>query len=401
MTVLLFITLILGEPKTIILGQGAATLEEAILLAKDGDSIELPKGVWKGPVTVTKSITLQGEGEIQGTGFGKVLILDAPDITVEGITVSRSGTDLTGPDSGIYLTPKATNSTIKSCTIVACCFGIWVHETRGVSIVSNRIIGTSKGNTSIRGNGIHLFDGTDLTISKNRITGGRDGIYISVTEHSLIQDNDIQKTRFGVHYMYSDHNQIIGNNCSKNKIGFALMQSKHIKALNNIASKNLRDGLLFRDAQFCVIMNNQLIGNGEGMFFFSSTDNDIRKNRILHNGVGIKIWAGSLRNRVEKNVFRGNRQQVFYVASEDMEWGSGKIGNYWGDYTGWDQNEDGLGDRPHRINSFSNNLIYKYPAAKLLLRSPALELLSLMESKLPVFKTPTIIDHKPMMKEPE
>ena len=52
------------------------------------------------------------------------------------------------------------------------------------------------------------------------------------------------------------------------------------------------------------------------------------------------------------------------------------VGNRWGDYIGWDQDGDGIGDRPHRVESFKARLLYQYPAVALLLRSPALEMLS-------------------------
>ena len=375
------------------------SLADAINEADAGDEIHLPIGLWTGNFTISKPLTIRGEGEIKGTGEGTVLTLDAPNIQLIGITISHSGRDMRGPDSGIYLTPAATGSVIKNCTVKDSGFGIWLHETSGVHLLGNHIIGETTGPPSNRGNGIHLFDGTDLVIEDNLIEGGRDGIYVSVTENSLIKNNITRNLRFGVHYMYSDHNRIIGNESSGNVMGYAIMQSKHIVAVGNIARKNKRDGLLFRDAQFCDIRENVLDRNGEGMFFFSSTDNIIMDNKIIKNKVGVKIWAGSLRNRVEGNLFIGNERQVFFVASEDMFWGEDGPGNYWSDYLGWDQDADGIGDRPYRVSNFSNNLIYKYPVAVLLLRSPSLELLAHLERKLPIFRVPTIIDSQPLMKE--
>ena len=70
-------------------------------------------------------------------------------------------------------------------------------------------------------------------------------------------------------------------------------------------------------------------------------------------------------------------------------------GNYWGDYLGWDQDGDGFGDRPYRLDSFTASLIHRFPAAVLLVRSPALELLSHLEQTLPILRVPTIIDNRP------
>ena len=65
---------------------------------------------------------------------------------------------------------------------------------------------------------------------------------------------------------------------------------------------------------------------------------------------------------------------------------------------GDDQDGDGVGDRPYRLDAFSSRTIHKYPAAVLLLRSPALELLAHLEERLPVLKVPTVVDWSPLMR---
>src|SRR5690606_32008731 len=117
---------------------------------------------------------------------------------------------------------------------------------------------------------------------------------------------------------------------------------------------------------------------------------------VAHNEIGAKIWAGSHRNQVAHNAFVGNRIQVFYVAATDLTWGEQGTGNYWSDYLGWDQNADGVGDRPYRVDSFTTRLIHRYPAAALLLRSPALELLAHLEQSLPILRAPTVVDLRPL-----
>ena len=112
------------------------------------------------------------------------------------------------------------------------------------------------------------------------------------------------------------------------------------------------------------------------------------------------MWAGTRRNAMRGNVIRGNREQVFYVGAEDQIGGEGGRGNFWSDYLGWDQNGDGIGDRPHRVDSFTAGLLYRYPSAALLLRSPALETLSSLADRLPMLRPPTIVDRSPILSEP-
>ncbi|CAM2069400.1 Nitrous oxide reductase family maturation protein NosD [Sulfidibacter corallicola] len=391
----------LAGPARIVVGTDAPTPADALTMANDGDTVVIPAGDWHGPLVVRTAIVLQGEpgAVVKGTGRGTVLRIEAPNVTVEGLVIRDGGNDLDGPDCGIYVAPTATKAILRHNEIHAPAFGIWIHQTEGAEIVGNHIFGSRTGHPSNRGNGIHLFDATGLIIRKNWVVGGRDGIYVSATEHSLIENNRTEKLRYGIHYMYSYDNRVTRNQSIDNVIGFALMQSRNLVVEKNQAIGNQRDGLLFRDAQYCQIRHNLLRENGQGMFFYSSTDNTIRENRLEENQVGVKIWAGSLRNRVTGNVFRGNAKQVFYVGTADLAWGEEDAGNYWDDYLGWDMDGDGLGDRPYRINSFSSHLVHRYPAANLLLRSPALELLTHLEQKLPLFQVPTLIDRAPLLEE--
>nr|MDJ0790236.1 NosD domain-containing protein [Myxococcota bacterium] len=246
----------------------------------------------------------------------------------------------------------------------------------------------------------HLFDASRLVVRGNRVRDARDGIYVSATEDSTIEGNVAEQVRFGVHYMYSYRNVLRGNVMSDSTLGIALMESDDLLVEDNRAVGNRRQGLLFRDVQGSEIRRNHLESNGVGMFFYSSTENVIEDNVVVANDMGIKVWAGSRRNRVEGNVIRGNREQVFYVGAEDQLWGESGRGNHWGDYLGWDQDADGIGDRPHRVDSFTASLLYRYPSAALLLRSPALETLAHLADRFPMLRAPTIVDHSPIVSEP-
>lgn len=381
-------------------GVDAPTPQAAIAQAREGDVVELPPGTWPGPVRLDKALTLRGRGGVlDGGGVGTVLVIDAPGARIEGLDLANGGGDVGAPDACIFITERATGALVRDSTMRGCTFGIWVHQTRHVQLLDNRIEGDTELRVADRGNGIHLFDASELVVRGNRISRARDGIYVSATEDSLIEGNLTEDQRFGIHYMYSYRNTLRGNTTRNNVIGMALMESLHLVVEENEALGNERNGILFRDVQFSEIHRNRMERNGIGMFFFSSTENSIRANRIAHNEVGLKIWAGTRRNVVEENWIVGNRQQVFYVGAEDQVWGETARGNYWGDYVGWDQDGDGVGDRPHRVDSFKAKLTYQYPAAVLLLHSPALEMLSHLSDALPLLRTPTVVDLSPVLSE--
>jgi nitrous oxidase accessory protein len=387
-----------ARSEVIRVGRDAPSPAAAVASAGPGDVVELPAGSWPGPLHLDKTLTLRGRGgSLDGGGTGTVLTIDAPGAIVEGVELMNGGKDVGAPDACIFVTKRATGAVIRENRMRGCAFGVWVHETEGVHLLANDIEGHEGLRVADRGNGIHLFDASELVLRGNRISHARDGIYVSATEDSLIEDNLTEKQRFGVHYMYSYRNTLRGNTSRDNVIGMALMESHHLVVEDNEALRNERNGILFRDVQFSEIRGNRLEDNGNGMFFFSSTENTIRENRIAGNDVGLKVWAGTRRNLIEENRILGNRQQVFYVGGEDQVWGGTRRGNYWGDYVGWDG--DGVGDRPHRVDSFKANLTYRFPAAILLLHSPALEMLSHLADRLPLLQTPTVVDLAPLLGE--
>ena len=382
-------------------GVDAEGVQAAIDAAANGDVVEVPAGTWPGPVTVDKAIILRGVGGgIDGGGRGTVLFVEAAGARVEGLRVEGSGVDVGAPDACIFVAQSATGAVVRDNELLRCAFGIWVQETEGAQILRNRVRGRPDLRSTDRGNGIHLFDASHLVVQGNRVSDSRDGIYVSATEDSLIADNVTSNQRFGIHYMYSHRNTLRGNVSNDNVVGLALMESWYLTVEDNEAQRNERNGLLFRDVQFSEIRRNRLRRNGSGMFFFSSTENVVEGNDIVDNEIGMKVWAGTLRNAVEGNRIVGNRQQVFYVGAEDQVWGESGRGNFWGDYLGWDQNGDGIGDRPHRVDSFTTRLLYRYPAATFLLRSPALEMLSHLSERLPLLRTPTIVDLAPLVGRP-
>jgi nitrous oxidase accessory protein len=400
-------TVVLAGPSpasaaTLTVGRDGNSVQATIDAAAEGDVVVVPAGRYEEHVRIEHRITLRGRGRavIDGGGEATVVTVVAAGAVIEGLTIRGSGTDLGASHSCIYTEPSATGVVVRDNRLADCAFGIWIHESDRAIVTGNRVEGRRDVRVADRGNGIHLFDASFLEVRDNVVTGARDGIYVSATDDSLIADNRTVEVRYGIHYMYSQRNTVSGNHALDNTGGIALMQSRELDVLGNVARRNQRFGLLFRDAQYCTIRDNVLEHNGQGMFFFSSTENVIEGNRVAHNETGAKIWAGSVRNAVARNAFVGNRQQIFFVGAEDLEWGLEGPGNFWSDYAGWDQGGDDVGDRPHRVDSFTANLLYTQPAAVLLLRSPAIELLTHLEARMPVLRVPTVVDHAPLMRVP-
>lgn len=382
-----------------VVGRDAPTVQATVQLASPGDTVVVPEGDWPGPVNVDRAITLMSRGgRVVSTGEGSTITVSAPGAILDGLRVQGSGTSMEQQDSCVWIEPAAAGASVRHSQLSDCLFGIWIKTTPGVVVLGNTVDGRADLTDSDKGNGIHLFDASGLEVRGNTVRGARDGIYVTATETSVIADNHISDVRFGIHYMYSYDNTISGNTAQNNTVGIALMGSFRLKVFGNTATDNARQGMLFRDLQYCDIHHNTVQGNGEGLFFYSSLDNDVHHNVLRGNQTGARLWAGTERNRIWANAFLVNRQQVYYVAAHDQTWGiEGEGGNYWSDHLAWDQDGDGLADRPYRADAATAALLHRWPAAVLLLSSPSMELIRSLQQRLPVLSVPTILDPQPLV----
>ena len=138
-------------------------------------------------------------------------------------------------------------------------------------------------------------------------------------------------------------------------------------------------------------------GNLRGFFVYDAEYNVLSNNLVIGNTVGMHVWAGSIHNKVDGNDFIDNQEQVRYVAARDEPWG-GRSGNYWSNYAGWDRNSDGRGDVPYRASDLMDRLLWRFPSAKLLLNSPAVQTLRLISEQFPLLRSPSVVDASPRMR---
>jgi nitrous oxidase accessory protein len=392
----------LAEARVLRLGRDAPDLASALAAAADGDEIVVPAGTWEGGVRIERSITLRGEpgAVIDGGGRGTVLEVQAPLVVLRELEVRGSGNGMENPrtnvDACVWSSPTADGLEVRGSRFPDCLFGIYVQQSDGAQIVGNDVRGRPELREVDRGNGIHLFDANHVLVEGNVIEGTRDGLYISSTDDSRIVGNRVHHVRYAIHYMWSHRNHLEDNEATDSLAGFALMQSHELVVRGNRLARNRRAGLLARDGQRCVYERNDIAGNGTGVFVYNSIRERFAENLIAHNDIGMRMWGAlAVDDDIERNSFVGNAQQVFFFGNRDMDWGSGGSGNHFSDYVGWDQDRDGVGERPYRVDSFTASLVHRFPAAVLLLRSPALELLAHLQDGLPILRVATVTDHAP------
>ncbi|HJV59454.1 MAG TPA: nitrous oxide reductase family maturation protein NosD [Albitalea sp.] len=371
----------------------------AVARAAAGDTVVIERGRYRENLRIDKPLKLIGVDRptLSGGHAGDTIRIVASDVSIEGLILVDSGDDLGAQNAGVYIEPGSDRAAVRHCQIATSLFGLWIQGSKDVQVVGNVITGLRDHASAQRGNGIQLYNTTGAQIVGNEISFARDGIYVDVSHHALFRGNRIHNVRYGTHYMNSHYNTWEDNESYHNRGGLALMMARHQIVRNNRAWGNTDHGIMLRTLQDSVIEGNVVAGNHRGFFIYDAEFNTLRDNLVIDNDVGVHLWAGSIHNEVDGNDFIGNREQLRYIAARDEPWGLQR-GNYWSNYVGWDRDGDGRGDVPYHASDLVDRLVWEYPAAKLLLASPATQTLRLIAEQFPLLRATSVVDARPRMR---
>jgi nitrous oxidase accessory protein len=379
---------------------GPDALARAVEMAQPGDRLLLSQGNYSGGITLTKPLELDGGGlaQIRGTGTGSVITIDAPDVIIEGLKLTGSGRSHQTIDSGVQMTRKAVRAIVRNNLIEDNLYGVDIHGAGDARVEGNTIIGGDDRLMSRRGNGVYVWNAPGATVTGNMISQGRDGIFVNTSRKNIFSNNRFEGLRFAIHYMNADDSEVSGNISIGNHLGYAIMFSKRVTIRDNISLDDRDHGIMLNYANNARIEGNAVVGGGEKcLFVYNANKNIIRDNRIEGCEIGIHFTGGSARNEISRNAFVGNRTQIKFVSTRDHVWS----GNYWSDHAAYDVNGDGIADQAFRPNDAMDQVLWTQPSAKLLLGSPAVQLVRWAQSEFPALLPGGIVDDRPMMKPHE
>jgi len=375
-------------------------LAEVLSKSASGDELILRAGVHQGPVIISKPVKLTGEpgAILDGDGASRTITVDAPDVTIRGIEVRGSGELLETEDSGIFITSNGDRALIKDNQLTGNLIGIYLKGPEHARVIGNRIKGRTDLRLNERGNGIHLWNTPGSTIEDNEITGGRDGIFVTSSKRNIFRNNRFRNVRFGVHYMYTNDSEVSRNLSQGNHLGYAIMYSARIRMTGNRSEGDRDHGIMLNYTNRSVFSDNSVSGGAKKcVFIYNANRNRFLDNRFEGCGIGIHFTAGSEHNVISGNAFLANRTQVKYVGSRFVEWSEKGRGNYWSDNLAFDLDGDGRSDRPYKPNDMVDQLVWRHPSAKLLLTSPAMQVLRMAQSALPALFPGGVTDSAPLM----
>lgn len=331
-----------AEPRTIVVPDDYATIQEAVDVASSGDTVLVKSGTYHQNVTINKQISLIGEDSETTILYGpkSSTVLDpSSTIQINADNVKISG--FTIKDNMIAVNARGDMIQVVSNVMD-------VHPT-GIELIGS--FGTIANNTVTSSMSCYIsISGSNNSIIENHVSGS-----IELTgSFNLVKGNSVGR----INLETADSNSISNNNC----VFLDLRGCSY-----NIVSRNVIRG----DGNWGIYM-----GVGHDNVFYANNVSDFRSG---HNGFGVALGGSrhglSENNTFYHNNFINNSRGVGWnwdLNGTKNSWDNGKEGNYWDDertsatHRAWndfnvtDDNKDGINDTPYVIN---DDNVDRYPLA--------------------------------------
>ena len=221
---------------------------------------------------------------------------------------------------GIYLF-NTSGGEIKDCTIQNNQLGILIERSQKITIKENIIASNFDG--------IHIFNSNQNRIENNNASQNfGEGITLFNSSRNYIEHNTLLDNQYALGLVISDENNIYNNTASDNVGGIQIQNSHKNKVYRNIITNNNIGFYLFNNCTENAIIYNEISYNfGNGIILSRTKNNSYSHNNIIKNPIQLQI-------SLSFDIWHDNNQK----------------GNFWSDYTGSDENKDGIGDTnlPHQ-----------------------------------------------------
>jgi parallel beta-helix repeat protein len=282
-------------------------------------------------------------------------------------------------DGGIHLVFSDYN-TISNNFISSYRQGVYIYRSVKNNVIDNEFhkgglffiesFGTTVYNNTINGKTLAYFE------SKHGITIDEDAGQIILLSCSgiTVKNQVLSRTYTGLQVSKSSNCLFSGNIISDNFHGLSISDSNNNTITDNNIYNNTYTGLgIYRDGKDSNISNNKISKNNRGLYIFNCRQGvDVYNNSITHNNIsmdistiskdcivscnlisnndyGINISVDSIRNTLYHNNFINNTLNACDEGANYWNDSYPAGGNYWDDYTGEDNNGDGIGDTPYPI----------------------------------------------------
>jgi nitrous oxidase accessory protein len=378
-----------------------STITAAVKAAKPNDRILVQPGYYpESNIKIGKPLQLIGLGKpvIDARNKGGIFQVETRNVLIKGFEMRNVEVNYMRDFAAIKVY-EGVNVSITDNLIKNAFFGIYLQRSDSCIISRNIIAGNAKTETT-SGNAIHLWYSDHNTITDNKTSGHRDGMYLEFAKQCKIKNNlSFQNIRYGLHFMFSDGNVYTHNIFRNNGAGVAVMYTRNIVMQHNLFEHNWGPaayGLLLKEISRSIISNNRFIKNTAGIYMEGSSYLQIDRNTFQENGWALRVLSSCTEDTFKLNNFIANSFDVSTNGNGPSNYFSH---NYWDKYEGYDLNKDKIGDVPYRPVSLYSMVVERVPSSIMFLRSFIVDLMDKMEKIIPSFTPEMMKDDSPVLRQ--
>lgn len=363
-----------------------STLQKLIDATKPGDTLLLEGRVYRGSVTITKPITIQG---VEGTEIHSLAtaltIADSEQIRLENLVFNAEETAI--------MASNVKDLTLNDVRIENSNAGLIVTDSQNINLTNVTVEGR-EGHFKTKNHAVAMYNSTNVTVTNSTISDVLDGFYLERVVGIELHENTVKNSRYAMHFMYSDNMNLTNNTLVHNMTGFMIMIAKNLTLQENTVMKNntLNSlGVYFYDVEQVNFEHNTLSENTVAMDVQNTKKMVAQSNIFQTNGTVLQVKR-SPDLIVSDNQFYGN---ILTIRSDQDR--LQLTDNFYDDYSGHDYDGDNIGDTAYiATNSFGQWLVKK-PVYQYFIESPSVVVLNMMDTEVTGNHTLIVTDDRPQM----
>ena len=386
----------------------ANTLQTAIDNASPYSTLKLSAGTYIGNIIINKPITIIGKSKnviIKGDNKGSVVRIKSSFVTLKNLIITDSGNKIEKINSAISI-ENSKQCKIKNCKLLNSLYGIDLFMVKD-SIFINNYITSKKFEIPFRGDALKLYYANNNIFKNNTIESSRD-VTLNYSNNNLFESNTFLNNRFSTHISRSHQNKLHKNIYKYNSVSIMLMGAQDTTITNNTiqSSKGAAGiGVMIKGVANFVFEKNIVKFNAKGLYIDGQEKMEgmkryINHNEISYNGEAIHFHASIKDNTITHNKIIGNIEDIVkdiegnFVKSNVVQY------NYWDRYAGFDRDKNNIGDTPHSVYQYADQLWHYNNKIKFFYASPIMTLLNFISNLAP-FVEPNLIfeDSEPIFIE--